>query len=113
MDNRVKDLWVQALRSGEYRQTKNYLSTDDGYCCLGVLCEVAIADGLEIDCQDYGTVFYDGEDAILPQSVQEWADLGQANPSIDWEADDVCSLAELNDHGGTFDEIALVIEEQL
>lgn len=32
--------WVDALRSGKYKQTQNQLKTTDGYCCLGVYCEI-------------------------------------------------------------------------
>src|SRR5688500_14463606 len=38
--------WVDALRSGEFRQGKRRLHTDDGrYCCLGVACVVAFRMG--------------------------------------------------------------------
>lgn len=43
----LKEKWVKALRSGRYKQTTNVLCRLDGnghvagYCCLGVLCEVA------------------------------------------------------------------------
>lgn len=43
-----KKKWIKALRSGEYKQAKNELrslgGTDGevlGYCCLGVLCDIA------------------------------------------------------------------------
>lgn len=33
--------WIKALRSGDYEQGRGVLkSTDDKYCCLGVLCDV-------------------------------------------------------------------------
>jgi len=66
-------LWVEALRSGSYRQARNKLKvalrdpdgnlTDEvGYCCLGVMCEVAIANGLNLavseDDPDGGTEPY-------------------------------------------------------
>jgi hypothetical protein len=37
----LKNLWVEALESGAYEQDTGTLKTDLGYCCLGVLCEVA------------------------------------------------------------------------
>ena len=38
-ENRKK--WIEALRSGEYGQTKEVLCDGEGnYCCLGVLCQV-------------------------------------------------------------------------
>jgi hypothetical protein len=44
MDADLKTKWVEALRSGEYLQSNGYLrepsSTQDRFCCLGVLAEV-------------------------------------------------------------------------
>lgn len=41
MDAVLKQKWIDALRSGKYKQGKSYLKTKDGkYCCLGVLCEI-------------------------------------------------------------------------
>lgn len=31
--------WLEALRSGEYSQTRSHMCDEDGYCCLGVLEE--------------------------------------------------------------------------
>ena len=41
-DNRSK--WVAALRSGTYAQTRRALRTSEGWCCLGVACDV-LGDG--------------------------------------------------------------------
>jgi hypothetical protein len=48
-NQQVMKAWVKALRSGEYKQTTGALrrssSTEtmpEGYCCLGVLCDIAI-----------------------------------------------------------------------
>lgn len=46
METKLKGLWLDALRSGDYRQTQNTLKDNDGYCCLGVLCHVAAEAGL-------------------------------------------------------------------
>ncbi len=35
-----KTKWIRALRSGEYTQDVGALRTSDGFCCLGVLCDV-------------------------------------------------------------------------
>lgn len=32
--------WIEALRSGEYAQTTGRLQDFEGYCCLGVACEL-------------------------------------------------------------------------
>ena len=33
--------WVPALRSGNYKQTRERLRDENGYCCLGVVCDIA------------------------------------------------------------------------
>lgn len=56
--------WVEALRRGKYEQVKGRLrrktDTGYGYCCLGVLCEIAkplaSEDLLESKLQDDGYV---------------------------------------------------------
>ena len=37
--------WVAALRSGKYPQTRLKLKDHEGYCCLGVLCDVVNPEG--------------------------------------------------------------------
>lgn len=46
MDPELKARWVAALRSGDYQQVRGWLRATRsdgqlGFCCLGVLCEVA------------------------------------------------------------------------
>jgi hypothetical protein len=44
MNAEIKQKWVAALRSGNYKQTKVCLHNKEGYCCLGVLCDVINPD---------------------------------------------------------------------
>ena len=44
MNNELRNLWVEALRSGKYKQGKGRLRDGDTYCCLGVLCDLVAAD---------------------------------------------------------------------
>ena len=37
--------WIDALRSGEYRQQTGALKVPEGFCCLGVACDVARKNG--------------------------------------------------------------------
>lgn len=136
MNPRIKQLWLGALRSGEYKQAKKSLrdGTDDGpdyFCCLGVLCDLAVQDGaLPAPHKDgtetwtYGGQFWDenrqGYDddtswSALPVRVQDWAGLHAADPVIWTERDTYRnnSLAEINDSGASFDLIADLIEEEL
>ena len=72
---RVK-LWINALRSGEYKQIKSQLGQEGmGYCCLGVACEVAIQNGLAIERTVFpirGHIDFDGNGCELTPTVMEW-----------------------------------------
>jgi hypothetical protein len=135
MDTKVKALWTAALRSGEYEQTKGYLRTDEGYCCLGVLCEIAVANKVipapeRVEPADampgYGAdepVFvYTDEDSAsyltLPESVMHWAGLDDFNPQVtltdEYGAMRKVVVSELNDSmSRDFDFIADRIDADL
>lgn len=87
--------WIAALRSGKFAQTKGKLtmveyhepSTIIGCCCLGVACEVALENGIELEVtHDLDSRRYDGMGANLPHKVIDW--LGVV------EVDDVVLLEE-------------------
>ena len=106
--------WVDALRSGNYKQAKNFLRSGDRFCCLGVLCEVAKDNGLPV-LQHENT--YDGEQACLPETVRRWAGMRDNYGFLDGvereDPDDVIkeSLAVANDDGYSFEQIADLIEK--
>lgn len=118
MDQTIKELWVAELRSGTFEQGKGFLSREGKYCCLGVLCELAVEYGAEVTVSPYRSrddvKAYDRQAHTLPQSVMEWSGLQEHNPFLVllFLADDT-SLATLNDAGFTFDQIADVIEYAL
>lgn len=98
-DNAKK--WVAALRSGEYKQAQNQLRTDEGYCCLGVACELALEAG--------AISSYNPEGISLPFPVQKW--LGLASPSGRYGHYQF--LTNDNDRlGKSFSEIADIIENE-
>lgn len=106
--------WAEALRSGEYRQCKEVLQREEGFCCLGVLCDLhRQAKGGEWvgpDHHTHGGMVYQpaegGEDyALLPEAVQEWAGIRGPNPSVRCDP-----LTILNDEGRKFDDLADMIE---
>lgn len=111
MNGDVKALWVEALRSGKYQQGTDYLHRlDDTYCCLGVLCDLAVQYGQVDEPVQYGEIAYKyGSDqfgnSILPEEVQKWAGLPSADPHVD----ESC-LSALNDDGKSFNEIANLIQ---
>ena len=112
MNAEVKKQWVEALRSGEYKQTQGHLRKDGQYCCLGVLCDLhAKATGGQWEEDHYGNC-----SAWLPRTVCSWAGLSLAlvDSYVVVNRDDGCvTLATLNDNGKTFNDIAHVIEEYL
>lgn len=98
--------WLTDLRTTSARQGQNALSNGGAYCCLGRLCEVAIADGAWVERKEdnWGDILYDGVGDIPPVAVQEW--LGEVHQRFYSD----CTV--LNDGRGlTFSEIALKIEE--
>lgn len=119
MDQVIKDKWIAALRSGEYQQGTNHLKYGDHFCCLGVLTDLYIKEkGLTWDSKSPGSI--NGLSAIPSWDVVSWAGLNEANPSvivpesIRGETGCTCdSLAQMNDRGYTFEQIADVIESQL
>ena len=129
MNSEIKAAWVAALRSGEYEQGREYLSRDGKFCCLGVLCDLAVkAQVIAVcDCCDLGYTDYgQGDEEILPSEVASWAGLegeNRQNPVIEpagvegltWDRREEHrpTLAELNDGGTPFAKIAEVIEAQL
>jgi hypothetical protein len=111
----VKKKWVAALRSGKYEQGKTALSIGGKYCCLGVLCEVAIENGLPIQATKSagGLTEYDDSVSYLPHSVFDWATLKKGRGClVDFHVPSGC-LSQLNDSGKSFEEIADMIEEYL
>lgn len=137
--------WIEELRSGKYRQGSGdlhyigYSRAEDGtpapseerFCCLGVLCEMAVEAGAVEAEYGRSAVAYggDGETTYLPDAVIEWAGLryegerqytgspveearGILISSPDGRAQSR-SLAVMNDSGVPFDEIADVIQAEV
>ncbi len=125
MNPEVKALWIKALTSGEYEQGRGYLREADKYCCLGVLCELAVKAGKVRAgrvCSRYegqDTIYeygFDEHSGVLPSEVVAWAGLPAADPVPyfnDVTEEPLKSLSGYNDDGATFEEIARVIEEGL
>lgn len=99
--------WVEALRSGRYTQTSKYLHAGDGFCCLGVLCDLdgdAGWDERGDTDETYGGIIYStasGDTEMPGPEVLEWAGLSLSQSE---------RLAEMNDRGASFEEIADEIE---
>lgn len=119
MNPEIKALWLKALRSGDFAQVQGHLGDTKGFCCLGVLCEIAVAKGkitkeLRSLNDNEDRIVYDVHSlTTLSDKVQDWAELSARDPCIQYEGD--ChTLSSLNDEVGlNFVQIADVIEKEL
>ena len=132
--------WVKALRSGDYQQTKGWLNTEQGWCCLGVLCDISglggwedsstksyewgSSDGIEgirrfvlaDEHRQYVDEINEEHIAAPPQEVLDAVgmreSLGRYFGDSATRTDVEFSLSGLNDGSATFNEIADVIESE-
>ena len=107
--NKNAQKWVRALRSGKYKQGRECLCVDGKFCCLGVVCELAIKAGVRVkksETQEDG-VRYDEQACVLPTKVMEWVGLKDDEGRF---GDGM--LTSLNDSGKSFKQIARIIESK-
>ena len=122
---------VDALRSGEYRQTGGMLRRGDSFCCLGVACDISgLGQWKDYDGRAIGNTYYEyvydipgsGDDrshmgtAVLPTEVRDWLGVNEVNPEVNYVVEDddgydaghmeIAGVASLNDDGYSFDKIA-------
>ena len=119
MNPGIRAQWTAALRSGEYEQGASYLRYKNAFCCLGVLCDLAVKDGVlaapDEDPDEEDVWVYGEANAMLPEAVQDWAGLSES-PVADVVVGDDCSpfpheLTHLNDdESWTFAQIADAID---
>lgn len=114
MKKKIAVRWVAALRSDKFKQTTAYLHNKDGYCCLGVLCELAVASGvIPKPEEDQDGVFEYGSSGIqqtLPVEVMDWAGIDTTTGEFKDGDNSNQELVALNDDGHSFKEIADIIE---
>lgn len=122
-------LVVAALRSGKYPQGTGMLKqvTSDGtvlgYCCMGVMCEVAMEHGVVIPTRlisvtgSVSEVSFDGSTAFLRRNVLDWLGVGD-NGELDrdlvigMDGDEKISASYANDVlKWDFERIAASMEE--
>lgn len=99
--------WIEALRSGKYKQGQDFLRTEEGFCCLGVLCDVLDSKKwAEDSSRDVATGkawwIWNGDSIamITPHTYEK----------VGIDCADSYDLAQLNDDGLSFDSIAQYIE---
>ena len=70
--------WLETLESDIYEQTQNCLCflSEDGlysFSALGLVCQVAIENGVNINCKEpetEGVVLFDNQGGILPEKIR-------------------------------------------
>ncbi len=94
MEASLKAKWIEALRSGKYKQGRWALRTKpDHFCCLGVLCDVSSFSEWEENGLCYS---YEGALSHLPPVLRN---------QLTREAKE--TLMEMNDYSGmSFPDIA-------
>lgn len=140
-DQEIMREWVDRLRSGEYEQGQGRLRIDDRFCCLGVLCEIALEQGaisrtamttmlapavasvdsvpfyfLDAPGEAFDTIYaYDSAVHMPTAVVYDWAGIpsgrGRGGPA-DHGALSAKALADCNDRGVPFAQIADRIEAE-
>lgn len=99
MTKYLKTKWIKALRSKKYNQIQSRLKDKDGYCCMGVLCEVSS----EIPFKE-----------IFNSTIGAYGILGEYGGAItqkylnliDLKYEIQTKAIKLNDNGKSFNEIA-------
>lgn len=100
----LKRIWLRALRSGKYKRTRSIMfrkqarKASSGFCCLGVLSHKVLNGNVE--CRLGGGV------RALPSAT-----FYDAVPGLDWVKKNQFALANMNDNGKSFKNIANWIEK--
>lgn len=85
MKPEIKEKFIKALRSGEYKQNFGSLRDKDCYCAAGVLCDLYIKEnsGAEWERSHDGKYSFRGKTEItkfsFPYVVRKWAGIGTGN----------------------------------
>lgn len=115
--------WAAALRSGMYKQAKGSLEDrEGGFCCLGVLAKLAGCERIPItNSGGPAAATYDDDLGYAPPRAKEWVGLKSSSGDIgnfltvehdDGSCTTNSNLAEFNDGGCDFNDIAAIIEAE-
>ena len=111
----IKTKWVAALRSGKYKQDTGRLRTADGFCCLGVLCDITKGT---IWTKNNAGQYTVGNYSSTGDGIYEWDVSKKVYKVLEQEKDDENTvqgwLADKNDENEwSFKKIASWIEKNL
>lgn len=117
MDAELKAKWLEALRSGKYKQGNGVLRTDDNcFCCLGVLADIVNPSGWGREGKyntwtppgsvEYGT-------AYLPYKFEDEIGLNGHSVNLSVMNDGIMADEGFEQAPKSFNEIADYIEKKL
>ena len=129
MNEAIATRWIEELESGRWKKGVGQLHvqtgaqidvTKDRFCCLGVLCRMAINDGVRVGVamrrdtryryKDQHQVSYNGKSGELPEQVRTWAGLRTRLGEIPHEEPKVPDdLSSINDRTSDFSAVVAAI----
>lgn len=105
MNAEIHAEWKRRLASGNYKKGRRALANaNNEFCCLGVLCEMALDAGIVTKELDYGLYkytsidpekLYDFNQHVLPTCVRDWAGLKSVSPLVN---DNLVPISLINDN---------------
>lgn len=111
LPKRFKEKWLKALRSGEYKQGETFLfnNLENSYCCLGIAGSICGLKNKSLSCGS----LYTEEGGFSKYQIKK---IEKVLPEIligDFDNYIVARLANMNDSGRSFKQIANWIEKNL
>src|SRR4051812_4302141 len=101
MIKEIKQKWIEALESGEFKQTTECLEDETGYCCWGVFCKI----------NNYEQGIYSG--IKESKNFSTFTDVQAFTDKFKIKSIMFSELALQNDLGRSFKEIAQYIKENI
>lgn len=111
LDPTFKKNWLNALRSGKYKQTSSVLRDEnDHYCCMGVAADIIDPTAWHIT-----PVMYQGsEKRCYVHDRTNMCNLNSASlDKVGLASENQWHLIDMNDRGDSFETIARYIEEKI
>jgi hypothetical protein len=116
MNKEIKDKWLKALRSGEYKQGQNYLKQNCEvyrYCCMGVLVDIGLEGEWREILSSGRYKFYPAGENEDGRTFHEFINGQEYLDKLSITMEQQKALANMNDDGIPFWQIADWIEENL
>lgn len=111
MQEEMKQKWINALRSGNYKQTYGRLKHNDAFCCLGVLCDISQLSSWEKEEPLFGIGIRERYIVDHEQAYTKLPSIMKFSYGIS-DLDEI-HLIKMNDSGRSFEEIAKYIENNM